>query len=1476
MPPKYIVPSTAHPEAIDLANSIDKLHGLGYGSLDPNVTIALANGPINTPMMGGILDSIKSGISKATTFGTHILSDPALSKAPSTAQQIAWHFYNNSGPVMIQENLQKTQQDMIKKGYAPKGAKANGVWDSAWNQSKYDMNIAEMNKPGFGAIQHPLHSALSVLSSSLTSRAVPLILDNMKETLHGLAKVLAASAQVVVDLPTLQEYGVGLKKDQPSIGDQVAAAIMSLDRLTQHKTPQSATDYYKSYAGMKDATDAAGTLLTAWSYASLTGGLVKAGEMVGGKQAFTILSKEAVSPKFTILNSLVPVTAAGGRRFALTNWMRNMPVVSSMYAPLGEVATTTGKAWQSLRMAAATPYRLPIIGALGKATAEVMTTGLKQGAIGTAQSGLGDPLGPQAQTLDQLKPIAGKLGLTMDLLSMGAHAPHYDIAGNKKEVVGKIVENARQKIADGLDQNSMLAEWERGTKTNFGKLAVEASKRNIPVDAIRMSILDDIANNAAQYQARHEADILVASGKITSDADRQSIITSRAHEIRNTPKTMDAALKSYMLHEGQFSSDLANSMLGLAESKKSSFRKSYLDKIQADEILRNSIVPHIKELVTPITFKKNLGLPLGPEDLVPSIGRARIDTQTSDTAASKIYELAAKIKKEVDPSFDVQTIVSKKAEATTFEPTRNYLESAASDAEKAIRKQAFDYLVTELGVNTREMQFYSTEDLLRQINIERPRLPYGDISIPDNAPTALIEGDRALNKLGYKLVFGTDLGHLYNAPIMNLDKLGAEQSKLSRVADTLGLNFAKVEPSISSSQANTAMLTTIQEALNNNKRFPYGSTPAWMTASRGVSYLRSVIKPEMGIAAKAGFAVSTTKGVNRVVSPFKGGRWEEEIAQYMDKNKGTNRYDAINYIREQLTQNTDPRFWTKAQVVDALMAKGTIKIKNREVENVTTKGYETMGAGMSKEHAEEFYYALQKGLRSTPAYVEGFNPINKMIDSSFGFGGKTLPIIGSKLPNPGGFLKRELITARYQGSLAFAGLRVTKSAIKGLTESIPFSMNAEQSMKLAETYEQDMKIRDFYLPKDAAKDQLADQASMEFEKNDIWNFYNPKAIEARILGFLHRDALAKAGGDVKKIDKAAVLKKFYDIYSYGNRTAAEKSVNAIFFPFSFEKTVMRQVGGGLLNSSGSRLLLAAALTAYDSTQGQQIKDWMKQNTPLLNEVERFNPYRHGISLGQPLGINRIYFDAARQAFISAMNPVGITSQEGLKAVLNVIPALRDLNSIILGISTTPGKPNQLGGKLGITASTGAFELNQITNYFSKDTEKYKSHALLPYDAQIKNGWEFYSRLLTQYSSYLADNQKSPGYWTFTSDMPGIGGEAITRQNLRFLVNHVYPKWSATAGIMASASDLKAAADERYIVQSKHPKYLDAYDEFVKNARTVSNGINNDSYGNDMKTLAADTLVMRQDAIKLSMEDKNFYDFYKKHYERTFGPLEGVK
>jgi hypothetical protein len=164
---------------------------------------------------------------------------------------------------------------------------------------------------------------------------------------------------------------------------------------------------------------------------------------------------------------------------------------------------------------------------------------------------------------------------------------------------------------------------------------------------------------------------------------------------------------------------------------------------------------------------------------------------------------------------------------------------------------------------------------------------------------------------------------------------------------------------------------------------------------------------------------------------------------------------------------------------------------------------------------------------------------------------------------------------------------------------------------------------------------------------------------------------------------------------------------------------------------------------------------------------------------------------------------------------------------------------------------------------------------LSYDTQQQNGWDFRTKLLTQYAPYLKAN-KGRAIYGFDKDIPVVGGQAITSQNINFLVNHVYPKLNPVMGFEITGKQMAAAADERYVIQSKRPDLLDAYDQFVKDAKTISVRIGKGSYDNNFDILAADTMAMRQSAIDLSQRDKTFYYFYKQYYQSKFGPIERIQ
>jgi len=472
-------------------------------------------------------------------------------------------------------------------------------------------------------------------------------------------------------------------------------------------------------------------------------------------------------------------------------------------------------------------------------------------------------------------------------------------------------------------------------------------------------------------------------------------------------------------------------------------------------------------------------------------------------------------------------------------------------------------------------------------------------------------------------------------------------------------------------------------------------------------------------------------------------------------------------------------------------------------------------------------------------------------------------------------IKNQIMAFRYQGSPRFAYLRVLKAAIKGVTENVPFSMNPMESLKASGNYDKAMKLRESYLGVDAKAQEVSDYVNNEFNKADIYNVYNPTATEAWILYNLHKDALAAVGGVASKVDKAAVMKKFDDVYSYGNRTAAEKTVNAFFFPFSFEKTVARQLGGHLLDSPTSRLVAAQAVALYDNHE-QDIKDWYKKHAPIIKEFEKFNPFFHGIGLGNPGGILAGTFGITKQAFVSLMQPNAITDMASAKATVNMIPVLKDLNNIIFGVSLTGAKPSGPAyGELAQTINAARGDISKLVSGSGKVIKiagveiPTKPNGLSPYDQQQTDGWALYQKLTSKVANVLAANRNG-GNIAWPTQIPSEGGKKVSMQGIRNIVNFAYPAWDSAKMQEWVAIQTQKVAQERTAIQKDAPHSLALYDAFIKQADTIRTVISKQTV--DPNLLAKATNEMRSAALKLSYSDSTFYTFYKKYYESKFGPL----
>ena len=447
----------AHPAATSMANFIDQLHVSGMGALDPNIQISLAGMGAKNPLVKTVISSVKNAASAVKDQVGHVFTDPSLKTEPTTMDKLKWHFANTGIPAVASQDITKAQQLLISQGYAT-GLTADGTWNNNWNQALYAKQKAEFAKPGIGNMS--AKEIAKDLVFGLPSHAIPLIVS------------------IVNSLPSTLRTILEMDPNKP-LYDLAAAPPKNIDiknlALTDIGTALTASSL------VNGAAKGAGAI------AAGIGQAAKAGEGNIAKGMVTSMGEASNAPKFTFLNTLFPKTGEmtqygnAERRLLFSRVLQNMPVIGRMNGLLNKVtdplATGAGHLWETTRNALAQPYRLPGISIVGNLGTQVMTTGLKLGAIGKAESGLGDTQGPQFQVLTHLKPIAGIAGTALDALSMGAHAPLYHFGGKASVQFGNSVEGWRQGIADGLNQTDKITEWEHGTHSVFANEVSKLSQR---------------------------------------------------------------------------------------------------------------------------------------------------------------------------------------------------------------------------------------------------------------------------------------------------------------------------------------------------------------------------------------------------------------------------------------------------------------------------------------------------------------------------------------------------------------------------------------------------------------------------------------------------------------------------------------------------------------------------------------------------------------------------------------------------------------------------------------------------------------------------------------------------------------------------------------------------------------------------------------------------------------------------------------
>lgn len=138
--------------------------------------------------------------------------------------------------------------------------------------------------------------------------------------------------------------------------------------------------------------------------------------------------------------------------------------------------------------------------------------------------------------------------------------------------------------------------------------------------------------------------------------------------------------------------------------------------------------------------------------------------------------------------------------------------------------------------------------------------------------------------------------------------------------------------------------------------------------------------------------------------------------------------------------------------------------------------------------------------------------------------------------------------------------------------------------------------------------------------------------ERGIMGFSPAERMAVMWGHLtdQGMDAAEAVETVRNIMTYGieGRSAAELSVNFVFFPFSFQKKYLGQVARFMADDLGRTVLIHDALKAYEIlNERYDLSDKLRDHMPLLQQLRRVNALAYGISPGELGGINRPIIDA---------------------------------------------------------------------------------------------------------------------------------------------------------------------------------------------------------------------------------------------------------
>ena len=298
-------------------------------------------------------------------------------------------------------------------------------------------------------------------------------------------------------------------------------------------------------------------------------------------------------------------------------------------------------------------------------------------------------------------------------------------------------------------------------------------------------------------------------------------------------------------------------------------------------------------------------------------------------------------------------------------------------------------------------------------------------------------------------------------------------------------------------------------------------------------------------------------------------------------------------------------------------AGGLRNITVKDVQRVLSRADDDGLPMMTEEHAKSVWIALQKGFSQTPASILGLQKIEEFA--------RFLPFqIAAKVPGGSKMtqnratlammsLPTNLIRVRDQlrftlspffsiGNVAEANLKMGLDGVKGTFTPI-------KNLRNEGVYDQAHLLLD-KIQGAQGQYKYLDDIDHFLDQSDVFGLFNIRHYEAYYAWQKKQD-----GWSDEQIGEGLIRVFRYGARGQEGRNAVERTVNAIWFPFSFQKTIVRNVGGYLLDRPAQAMILSNAMDAYRDFNNHHLNgdnplaaSWYKEHLPLLNEALRLNAF----------------------------------------------------------------------------------------------------------------------------------------------------------------------------------------------------------------------------------------------------------------------------